>query len=487
MDKNHAPVLKYISIQLSHKIIFKMHHGENMKKIINVFTGFLIICLMITTGANAGTKKTAGIQNHILTLADAIKNAMAYSPELKAAVFGEKTAEHNLGRAKAGFMPKIDFTETFSRTDAPMWAFATLLNQGRIQSKDFNPSSLNNPDGINNFNSLISVSMPVYAGGRISGSIHKADINTKIAALARERTRQAVIARTALAYTGLLLAKKNMQVILHALDSAMANLKMVKAGYNNGFSVKSDLLRAKVRIASLEQQRLDAENKIQIAKGYLNTAMGIQPETNVHVIEYFDKNSRQIKRTENNLISRAIKKRPELQILALQKQIAEEEIKIAGSANLPNINLFGTYENNTEDFGDTHNNYSIGAAMQINLFSGFASKHRIQSARYSLDRIRQLEKNMKLAVKAQVRATWLNLTSSWKRIQVAESALHQAQENLRIVKNRYKNGLLTIVSLLDAELSDQKARADHFRAVYDYESARIKLALVSGEINSDFK
>ncbi len=464
-----------------------MHHGENMKKTINAFTGFLAILFIITTGANAGTARPSGMQHNILTLADAIKNAMAYSPELKAAVFGEKTAEHDLGRAKAGFMPQINFTETFSRTDAPMWAFATLLNQGRIQSKDFNPSSLNDPDGINNFNSLISISMPVYAGGRISGSIRQADINTKIAALAHEKTRQAVIARTALAYTGLLLAEKNLQVVMHALESAKANLNMVKAGYKNGFSVKSDLLRAKVRIACLEQQRLDAENKIQIAKGYLNSAMGVQPETHVDVIEYFDKNSRQINISGRDLISRAIKKRPELQILALQKQIAEQGIKIAEADNLPSVNLFGTYENNCEDFGDSHNNYSIGAAMQINLFSGFASKHRIKSARYTLDRIRQLEKNMRLAVKVQVRETWLNLTTSWKRIQVARSALDQAQENLRIVKNRYKNGLLTIVSLLDAELSDQKARADHFRAVYDYESARIRLALVSGVINSDFK
>ncbi len=421
-----------------------------------------------------------------LTLADAIKTAITNNPVLKASVFREKIAESGLGEAKSGFMPKLDFKETFNRTTVPMWTFGTLLNQGRISKNDFNPSILNDPDAINNFNSLLSVSLPVYAGGRIYNSFKQAQLNKSIAGAAYKKTRQTIIAKTALAYTHLLLAKRTFEVILHSLESARASLNMVKSRYLNGFSVKSDLLRANVRIADLKQQKLSALSSIEIARGYLNTAMGMPLENSVNAVPYF-KNSWKIKENPEDLMFKSLKKRPELQILKLQKKMAEKGIKIAESGHLPSINLFGTYENNSEHLNKGNNDYSIGAVMQFNLFSGLNISHKIDSARLSLQRVNELEKNMELVVKNQIREAWLNLKTSQQRIYVAESALNQSLENLRIVKNRYKNGLLTIVTLLDAELADQRARANHFKAVYDYESARIRLALASGDIDQNFK
>ncbi len=471
-----------------------------MKKIINGFLTFFFVFSIILMNAAADAATDAAVRENLkpvnpglqslsaktlLTLTDAIKTAITHNPVLKASVFREKVAESGLGAAKSGFMPKLNFKETFNRTTVPMWTFGTLLNQGRITRDDFNPSILNDPDAINNFNSSLSVSMPVYAGGRIYNSFKQAEINKSIAGAAYKKTRQTIIAQTALAYTHLLLAKKNLEVILHSLESARASLNMVKSRYTSGFSVKSDLLRAKVRIADLTQQRLSAISRIEIGRGYLNTAMGIPLETPVNAVPYFE-NSWKVKENQGDLMVKAVEKRPELQILKLQKDMAEKGIKIAESGHLPSINLFGTYENNSEHLNKGNNDYSIGAVMQLNLFSGLNISHKINSAKLSLQRVNELEKNMELVVKNQIREAFLNLRASQQRIYVAESALNQSLENLRIVKNRYKNGLLTIVTLLDAELADQRARANHFKAVYDYESARIRLALASGNIDQNF-
>jgi outer membrane protein TolC len=70
---------------------------------------------------------------------------------------------------------------------------------------------------------------------------------------------------------------------------------------------------------------------------------------------------------------------------------------------------------------------------------------------------------------------------------VAQTAVAQAEEALRIVRNRYKSGLLTIVSLLDAEVALQQARTRHFRSMHDYKVARINLALAAGTIDTDFQ
>ncbi len=453
-----------------------------MKKINSGIIVFFITCAILFSAA-----KNINAANIIpVTIEDAIKTAIANNPMLKASVFSENMAQSRLDQAKSGFMPKINFTEKLNRTDNPMWAFGTLLNQGKITRDDFDPASLNNPDPINNCTSLLSVVMPVYQGGRIYNTFKIAETNRKIALIAHKKTKQAVIAQTAIAYNQVLLAQKNLQVVMHALKSANASLKLVESRFSSGFSVKSDLLRAKVRIADLEQQRLNARSNIEIAKGYLNTAMGMPLERPVNVAAYFN-NSTDITGDQDKFITIGLKNRPELMILNLRKKIAQSEIKIAEAGHLPSVNLFGTYENNSEHLHNGHNDYTIGAVMNINLFSGFGIHNKIKSAEAGLGRINELEKNMRLAVKIQIKKAWLNRQTSWQRIHVAESALKQATENLRIVKNRYENGLLTIVSLLDAELADQMARANHFQAVYDYESARIKLALADGTIDTNFK
>ena len=101
--------------------------------------------------------------------------------------------------------------------------------------------------------------------------------------------------------------------------------------------------------------------------------------------------------------------------------------------------------------------------------------------------IQHLRKSLELGIRVQARESYLNTQSAWKRIHVAHAAVEQSREGMRIVKNRYKNGLLTIVSLLDAEIAHQKARTSHFEALHDYKVARIDLALAVGTIDTDFK
>ena len=77
--------------------------------------------------------------------------------------------------------------------------------------------------------------------------------------------------------------------------------------------------------------------------------------------------------------------------------------------------------------------------------------------------------------------------SAWQSIAVARAAVDQAGEGLRIVANRYRNGLLTIVDLLDAQVALQQARTQVFRALHDYKVARIELALASGTIGEEYR
>ena len=420
-----------------------------------------------------------------LTMAEAIQIAVNQNPQVKAADFQVRAVESNSIQARSGFYPQIDFSETFNRTTNPMWAFGTKLNQGIISQEDFDPVRLNDPDAINNFATAVSMSWSLYDGGRTKIGWEQAKQNLEVASLMLERTRQQIIAQTAAAYVGLLLAQKNILVVNQALETAQANLTMIQSRYNNGFVVKSDVLRAMVRIADLKQQHLQAESRVEVAKAMLNALMGTPGDKPLNPVTPFAVEE-EIEGEIEDWIHTALTKRIDMKTLQQQEDLARKEIDKSRAGHLPDLRLVGNYEINSEDFSDTADNYTIGAVLKLNIFSGYHITGKTEAAKSFLNRSQEIRRAMDLRIRLQTREAFLKARSSWKRIQVAQTATDQAEEGLRIVKNRYNNGLLTIVSLLDAEEARQQAHTSHFKALHDYKVARIELALASGTIDTDF-
>ncbi|MDH3358562.1 MAG: TolC family protein, partial [Desulfobacteraceae bacterium] len=420
-----------------------------------------------------------------LSMTEAIHIAVEQNPEIKAARFQMDAVKSNSVKAQSGFYPQVNFIQSFNRTTNPMWAFGTKLNQAAITQGDFDPARLNDPDAINNFASTFSLSWSIYEGGRTKIGLEQAKQSLSIASLTLERTRQNVIAQTAAAYVGLLLAQKHIMVIKKALETATANLKMIQSRYDSGFVVKSDLLRAKVRIADVEQQYLLAKSRFKIGEAMLNASMGTGDANPLNPVTPLTIGS-EISETIDNWINIALSKRPEMENLRLEEEIAKKEVDKSRAGHYPDVNLVGNYEINSEDFSDSADNYTLGAVVRVNIFSGNRISEETKAAKSMMSRLQEMQKSMALGIKVQTREAFLKAKSARERIQVVKISVDQAEESLRIVRNRYKNGLITMVTLLDAEEARQQAHTNYFKALHDYKVARIELALASGTIDTDF-
>jgi outer membrane protein TolC len=443
---------------------------------------FLCWLLLFCLPPNANAAEPA----LFLSLAEAIQTAVENNPEMTAAESQVEAAETRVRQMQSGFYPQLSLSETFQQTTNPVGAFGTKLNQAAITQQDFAPDRLNDPDAVNNFITALNLDWPLYSGGQTRIGLAQARENRQGSELVLKRTRQHVIAKTARAYVGLLLAHKHVEVIRQALETARANLAMVDSRFRGGFVVKSDLLRAQVRIAELEQELLTAESRIDIAEAVLAASMGTSDRLRYRPANPLEQ-CRQVEGDRRYWIEEALLQRPDLEQVRLQEAIAEKEIDKTRAAHLPDVNLFGSYEVNSEDFSDTADNYSVGAMVRLNLYSGHRLSAQTAEARAAHRRIGAVIKNMELGVQVETEQAFLEANSAWQRIGVADKAVDQAEEGLRIVKNRYNSGLLTIVGLLDAEVSLQQARTRHFRALHDYKVSRIQLALAAGVLDVDFQ
>lgn len=421
-----------------------------------------------------------------LTLSEAIAAAVKHNPQVVAARYAVEAAASQAVTARSGLLPQLYLSETFNRTNSPLWAFGTKLNQGVIQNSDFNPIELNEPDAINNFNTALSLSWNLYDGGRTHIGWKQARQGQQVAELALARTEQHIIARTAKSYVGLLLAAENLEVIDQSLETSRAHFKLVEDRFRSGLSVKSDVLRAKVRIADLEQQRLSAHSQVQVARAALHAVMGSKDDGPLATTTPFERCIAP-KGEMADWMDQALKQRPDLKQVDFQDSIARQGVAKAKSGHFPTLALQGNYELNSENFSDTQDNYTVGAVVRVNLYSGRRISSQAATAKAEVSRVKAMRDNLALAVRVETQRAFYQAQSAWKRISVARQAVDQAREGLRIVGHRYAGGLLTIVDLLDAQVALQQARTRHFKAMHDYKVARIELALATGTIDKDFR
>jgi outer membrane protein len=447
----------------------------------------LVVCAClfswgITTGGSAAGE-VSGLPS--LTLEQAVRTGLEKNPRMSASQSQVDASAARINQAVSGLYPRLDFNQSFARTTNPAQAFSIKLNQEQITQQDFDPARLNDPSPTNNFASIFSLSMPLYDAGQIRTGVQQAKLGHESVTLSADRTRQEVITSVVMAYAGALTAQDQLKDIHQALQTAKANDKMIRSRYENGLVVKSDLLRAGVRIAGLEQERLTAQSQVDVAMAVLNAAMGVGMD-HVYQLVPLDKRRSAPLGSLEEWLRKALDNRPDLKQLKSQERIADEEVRKTKMAYLPSLHLVGTYEMDTEDFSHTANNYSVGLLLRFNLFSGFENEWKVNEALANLQQVKAVIKQFELGIEVETRRAFLQAQSAFERIKVAEAAVSQAEESLRIVRNRYENGLFTVVDLLDSETALQQARTHYLRSNHDFTIAMAQLYLAVGTMDEHF-
>jgi len=420
-----------------------------------------------------------------LTLAAALQAAAAHNPRLNAAQARQAAAAERVGQARAGLWPRLDVAESASRTTNPMWAFGTRLNQERIRVEDFDPQRLNDPDPITNYAGWLALRWSLYDRGQTLGRLDQAHLGVQAAAAAAERTRQEVLGEVVRAYCGLQLAHARQELAASALETARQHLRLAESRRQSGLAVTSDVLRTQVRVAEIEQERIVADSRVATAAASLNALMGQPVEAGLRPAGTLAPGA-PLEGTLEEWEAKALERRPELRQLALDVQAAEVEVRKSRAAHHPSLDLLGTYEVNSEDFGDSASNYTVGAQVQLNLFAGGGLAARTRESRALLTALQALAHDLRQRVRVQTREAFFALQAADQRIAAAAAAREQAREALRIVSSRYGSGLALVVDLLDAELALRQARTLYLQAVYDRKAAAADLLLAAGTFGEAF-
>lgn len=419
-----------------------------------------------------------------LSLRQAVDIALEKSPLRKAALADTRAAAAGVREAKAGLFPHLTFSETATRGNDPVYVFGSRLRQQRFTSADFALNRLNTPLPFGNFSTRFGGTWNLFDSMASWRRVEQARVAGEAAAHQLDRNDQEILFRVVNAYFGVLLAKKRAEVAEQAVKTAQSILDRSQARFESGLSVESDLLNAQVRMATRQQELIRARNDFDFSQAQLDVAMGLAPGASHEPAESLAERDWSVAPLAE-LENMAVEHRPDLKRIQSEESAQKLSVAIAKASFGPRVNAFASWQTDNPTFlaGGGGNNWLGGIEVQFDLLSGGAKRAEVSRQKALQERIAALKQAAIDGVRLEVRRAYYDADSARRQISVARAAVAQAQESLRISRNRYEAGLLTITDLLSTEEASLRTQLDYWEAVARFHTSYANLELASGTLS----
>ncbi len=421
-----------------------------------------------------------------LTLRQAVDLALHSNPLVAAADAGEKEAEARIRQARAGYLPRLQFSDSVQRGNNPVFVFSSLLTQHQFSEANLAIGPLNRPDAMNNYQSQLTVEQVLFDARQTSRTVEAAHFTRQMAGEDTRRSHSDVILNVLRAYFGVTLAEKNLGVARQSVDSARADLERADSIYRSGRSTQADVLALRVHFAAMQEQQIRASNDLAVARAGLNDALGVSLDRVFELTTPLESSVGVGEGTLEEYGRLAAEDRPEMRQADLAQRLARTQQQIARAAWWPQVAFQGIVEADTQNFfGRGGANWYTAVTLRWNLWNGGETKARVEQARFAESRADALRKRADSAVHLEVRKAYLDLRAAAQRVEVASAAAAEAEEAHRIIQNRHQAGLITVTELLRSEVALAAARTRRLAAVYDHRIAGAALEHAAGTLAAD--
>jgi outer membrane protein len=267
-------------------------------------------------------------------------------------------------------------------------------------------------------------------------------------------------------YFDLLESEKAIEVAKIEVDALKGHAGVAKELFDEGVITKNDLLQAQIKLSDAEQRRLTAQNLREVNAARLNALLSRPISTDIEAAEIF--RERDDVQPIEGALRIAEKERPELQMLDLTMQAVDLQERAQRSEYFPRFFFEGGFDYAQNKYVVHEGNWVANFMMSYDLFSGGAKQAEMARLRSTKTKVRLEREKAVDDVRLQVKKYYLDTINAREKIRVAQGTIDQAEENLRINRIKYAEGVGTATDVTDAIALLTLSRTNYFRALYDY-------------------
>ncbi|MFH1352121.1 MAG: TolC family protein [bacterium] len=334
-----------------------------------------------------------------------------------------------------------------------------------------------------NYSAKLTLAQPLFTWGKIRQGYRQAGLRHGIAAETYRKDKNEMVLNVKKMFYAVLLSGQIKNISEEARDVMKRHYEVTQALYREGKVSNLDVSRVKVQMINSSTRLIKAENELVIAKKALLNLINYCPDDDWEAESKLPDISGEDSRPMAELVSEAIKSRPEMKNASSQKEIAKCLVKLARAQNRPNLALIGNYEY-TKPYNfvnEWDSSWNVTCALTFPLFNGLSNFGRIQQAKAGLQQTTLGENLLKKNIKLEVEKAELDRRNAAERVEAQKENVKTAKENMDIVQKRYEQGLVSDLELRDTQLALTQAETEYSTALFDLNIAQAELEKAIGE------
>lgn len=411
----------------------------------------------------------------VYNMEQAVERALTANPSVQSAMHSQQGAEEGRKSARGSFGPSVSGSYGYTSRD-----HAKPTEDNPTSEKDL-------------FSAGVTVHQDLFTGWNILSTYQKAALSKDKADASLRNVELTVTGLVQENFLKLLQARENVRAAKDSLARLQEQLKVTTAFYDVGLKPRLDVLQAEVDLAKAEDGLIEAQNFVATQEARLNTLLNLPLDADVDYAGTLDYVPFSLSIDE--VMKRAYKGRPDLDIAAKSVDIAIKDEDIVKSAFYPQVGADFKWTSTGDDMAasgsdlmDTEfSEWSVGVSANWTLWEWGKTYYAVKQAKQNVRSLIAEAENTKQEATFDVKSSHLSIRKAAESIKVNRKAVEAAQEGYRMAVARYQAQVGTNTDVLDAQERLTTAEAGLITALADYRIALSKMFVAMGEQNPALK
>ena len=404
-----------------------------------------------------------------LTLSGVIQQVISTYPSVKVGEEAIKNADSRIGLARTGYNPVVDMTASFANL-APV----TKLSFPGLGTFQLYPAY--------NYSAAINYQQLIYDFGRSHQNIELENENKAIGEQTLAQIKQKLSLYTVSNFYSLLFLQAAIKIKDEQLVTLNEHLEYIEKSLATGSATEYQVLTTKVKISTVESQKVDLIASLTAQQAALNSLLG------------HDQNNHPVVRSElsvaspvipsDSILSFAYHNRDEVLVNEKRATLAELRLGMTKLKNKPMLNFeasAGAKNGYIPDLAKFTPNYVIGLGFMVPIFDGMKNKYNIAQAQSGINTVSYEAELAKRNISNEVYESEALMFAANKKVSQSELQLKQAVKAYSLAETSFKSGVITNLDLLDASTSVSESSLMLLKARIDYAASVYKLKAALGE------
>ncbi|MFO1496484.1 MAG: TolC family protein [Lysobacterales bacterium] len=396
---------------------------------------------------------------------------------LQAASADVERAQAVLDEARARYRPSVSLSARYSRADGgrtqplPVGdlvnpAYRTLNELLQAQGQPARFTDIDNQQIAflreREQDTKLSLTQPLYAPA-IAAGIEAAEAGHAASAAARAAYERTLERDIEVAYLDWLRAREALRIVEASRELLNENLRVNRVLHENGKITRDQVLRAEAEVLAVEQQQLDADNSVTLARNYFNFLLNrpldaeieatASPDPEGYVQQRLAALGLSLERLDDGKLEQTAERgRAELLQLDASVRAAGAAVALERASYLPTLAFALDAGIQGEDYGfGPGQNYAMASLVLDWRLADFGQRRsRVQAAGAQRERAEHQAEDVRLQIKLQVRQAADRLRTVRASLQTAAARQQAAAEAFRIAARKRDAGSIAQVEFIDA-------------------------------------